>query len=265
MRLVTIFTLHFEQVLEFKSRIFVWFLVSLFEPILFALFWSGAFKEQKVLEGGWTFPAMASYYFMLIVVGSTLITHHEEDIAELDIQKGGLVKYLMKPFSYYWAKFYEELPWRIIQGGFGIIILIVIFFKFNHLVNLNLTISNILPSLIIIVLAYMLSFTYKMILGIMAFWMTEIWSLFFLNEVILLIFGGYLMPIDLMYPIVAKIASFLPFAGIIYYPIIAVEGRLNTLQFVQVILIQVFWLTLFVFFYKYLWKTGVKKFSAVGQ
>ncbi|MBI2641033.1 ABC-2 family transporter protein [Candidatus Roizmanbacteria bacterium] len=265
MRILSIFSLHFEQVFEFKSRIFVWFLVSLFEPILFALFWSGAFRDRQVLEGGWTFPAMASYYFMLIIVGSSLITHHEEDISELDIQKGGLVKYLLKPYSYYWAKFYEELPWRIIQGSFGMIMFLIIFFKLNHLIDINLTFPNLLLSLVVIFLAYMLSFTYKMILGILAFWMTEIRSFFFLNEVIMIILGGYLMPIDLMYPTVAKIAAYSPFAGIIYYPIVAVQGRLSFPQFLQVIAIQAFWLILFIVLYRLLWRNGIKKFSAVGQ
>src|SRR6478735_11104293 len=118
MRFFRIFLLYFQTVLEYRGRSFVSFLIAFLIPGTMILFWNGATQSKG---SHIQFSTIASYYLLLIPIGVALTSHVEEDIAREDIQEGSLVKYLTKPFSYYWIKFYQEIPFRIIQGFFGVI------------------------------------------------------------------------------------------------------------------------------------------------
>ena len=116
MRHWKIFILNFERVLEYRGTIFVWFLISLFHPLLYLLFWVQVLPNIPSVG----VFSIQTYYLLFIIAGGFLFIHVESDSNE-DIRQGGLSAFLLKPLSYFWFKFYSELPWRLIQGFFGVI------------------------------------------------------------------------------------------------------------------------------------------------
>ncbi|HLD24832.1 MAG TPA: ABC-2 family transporter protein, partial [Patescibacteria group bacterium] len=122
-RYLTVFLLYAQHALEYKARSFVWFFVIFMDAMIYLLFWRGALSNPST-TGVWTFSEAVSYYLLLLIAGSFLQVHIEEEVAFEDIQYGRLSQYLLRPFSYYKFKFFQELPWRIIQGGFGLLTLI---------------------------------------------------------------------------------------------------------------------------------------------
>lgn len=265
MRYVRILLLQVEHVLQERARSFVWFLLTLLGPLVFILFWYGASHGGGQVATGWSFSAIASYYFILPIAGAALMTHQEEEIAEIDIHDGSLVQYLMKPFSYYWYKFYEEIPYRMLQGFYAILTFAVFALLFKNLVVLTNDPEKLFLSVFVIILAFFLAFTFKMVVGILAFWMTDIGGLYELIDVVLIIFAGYLLPLELMNKSVERLATLLPFSSMIYFPIITLQGKLNPPEIILLIIRQIIWLAIFGLAYRFLWKHGVKKFSGVGQ
>ncbi len=264
MRYLRLFLLHFEFLAEHRSRSLVWLLISLLNPLLLLLFWQGAARSGNNLSS-WSTNTISSYYLLMVIASAFLTAHVEEDISKYDIQYGGLSKYLVRPFSYFWLKFFEELPFRVLQGFYGIIVCIGIFLIFRNF----LVVSNNLPiialSLVVIIFAYFLSFIFKMIIGLLAFWLVDIGGFYQLIEIILLIFAGYLMPLDLLPRILTQVSYILPFSYMIYFPIVSIEGKLDPASLSRVIIVQAIWLFILVFVYKKIWKSGLKKFTALGQ
>ena len=103
-----IILLHFEHIIEHRARSFVWFLLALINPLILILFWRGASQEN--IASQISLPELTAYYFFLIFGVTFLMAHVEEDVAYYDIKQGNLVRYLLRPISYYWIKFYEENP-----------------------------------------------------------------------------------------------------------------------------------------------------------
>jgi len=139
MRYLRIFSIYFQDAFVQKSRSFVWFLLSLTGPFMFLLFWTGA-KVTK--NAGFNLSAISSYYFLLTIASSLLMAHIENEVGIIDIHEGGLVNYLLKPFSYFWLKFFLEIPWRILQSIMGgiVFLLLILFFisvKTIHLLSLK--------------------------------------------------------------------------------------------------------------------------------
>ena len=260
MRYLRIFLLHTREVFEERSRLLVWFLVGLISPLILILFWRGA----NTLNG-WTIEEITSYYFLVITVRVLVVSHHEERVALIDIKEGGLTAYLLKPFSYFWIRFFSEFTYRLIQGifGFGLLFVLVRFLPTYFVFASSL--EKIMLSILILVMSVFLVFTFKTIVGILAFWMTEARGTFEVVEVMLSLFAGYLMPLAFFPAWVQNFVYYTPFPYMVYLPVIAIEGKLNILQLWQVIGVQSIWIVIFYFIYNKLWIAGVKKYTAIGQ
>ena len=265
MRYARIFALHFQEAFALRSRSVVWFGVALINPIIYYLFWSGAYAGNQAPFTQWNLSSIATYYFLLVIAGSLLIVHIEEDVAYRDIQLGGLSQFLLKPLPYILLKFFNELPWRIIQAFFGVIIFIVFWILFGSFVTLAHTASAILFAICIAFCGYMISFLFKMIVGISALWLTDYSGLQQLVDAIILVFAGMLMPLE-FYPIVIRQVAFsLPFSYMIYFPILAFQGKLTVFESLRTIGIQLVWIVILVGIYQLLWKRGTRLFTGLGQ
>lgn len=242
----------------------MYFFIGAFSTLVFLAFMRGAFQNSDTI-GNWTISTITSYYFLLIIVIATLKSHAELPVVRDDIEKGELAGRLLKPFSYYWQRFYAEVPVRIIEGLIGVVIWFALSFYFKNFFNPQLSVSQIGLIIILIVLSYLISFTFKIIVGITALWTTDIRGLEELVEIMIIIFSGQLMPIDLLPGVLEKIAYFLPFSYFTYFPVIALQGRLSFFQLITVIGIQIFWLILLSFIYRYLWQRGLRRFTDLGH
>lgn len=263
-RLTNILLLHFLDVFESRSRAFVWFLTTILYPMLLLLFWQGV--KTKTYGYGWNSTSISSYYFSLTIAFSLLISHIEEQISQIDIREGMLAMYLMRPISYFWKKFFEELPYKLLQGSYGFIFcLLVILIVGKNIFTFTNDYFLLAFGIILLTNGLMLSFSLKMIMGILTFWFLDIRGFYELIYMIEMIFSGLLMPIILLPAVFYRFAIGMPFAYIVYYPLGALQGHLTRVEAVSVFFVQCFWLLASGLLYHVLWKQGVKRFSGVGQ
>lgn len=263
MQFLKILILHFEGIFEHRLRSFIWFLVPVTNMLPMMLFWTLAAKTNPVIN--WSVKSLNSYYLMLIIAIAMLTSHIEEGVAEEDIKQGELVRYLLKPFSYYWIKFFEELPYRVLQGAYGIILFIFLSIFFTNFFQLNLTFNIVFFGLISSILAFFISFSLKMIVGYSAFWITDSRAIAQTIYIITIIFAGQVIPLDLFPGQLKEIVKLMPFASMIYYPVIIFLGKTNLIESSKIIVIQFFWLIFFAFVERLIWKKGLKEFVAIGQ
>ncbi len=262
-RFVTIFSLYAQHALEYKARSFVWFGIILFDVFVYLLYWRGVLQNGQ--PGNiWTFSEAVSYYLLLLVAGNLLQIHIEEEVAFEDIQYGRLSQYLLRPFSYFRFKFFQELPWRLIQGGFGLITLlgISLFVKKIDVVTDVYAIPLVVG---IVVSAYMLCFIYKMIIGIIAFWTIDYTGLQNIQTILYILLSGLLIPLHLLPSGFRSFALIQPIAYTLYHPVRAVQGVYPVYELWRVLGVQWLWIVILYSLYRFLWHRGLKIFTAVGQ
>ena len=265
MRYVRIFLLHFQDTFAERARSFVWFLIALINPLILLLFWRGAFLETGSTLAGWNLSTMASYYLLLIIAGAFLSVHIDEKIAYYDIQEGALSSYLIRPFSYALWNFFIELPYRILQGAFGVAVFLIFRLIFGPMIAIRTDWPSLSLAILIIVLGLLISFFFKMILGLSALWTTDYSGLEQFFEVAGLIFGGFVIPLNLLPDGVQGLAFSLPFSYIYYFPVTAIQGTLATADIPNILFGQIFWLAALYATYTLIWRRGIQKFTAVGQ
>ena len=115
------------------------------------------------------------------------------------------------------------------------------------------------------ILAFFISHTLKVILGCISFWTKESKGYHDFTIVLILFFAGFNIPLFLLPDWLYHLATWLPFAYFIYYPVLALQGSLDTFGLLRVVCIQGVWILVLLIAYKLTIENGLKRFSAVGQ
>ncbi len=265
MRYVRIFLLHFEEAFEYRSISVVYFLIGLFNTVLYLLFWRAATGIQGVSSSAISFTDITGYYLLLIFAGATITSHVENSIAYEDIKEGGLARYLMRPFSYIQTKMLEELPWRLIQAVISILVVSMFILFLQYPLPVGARGAILILGIMSCILGYCIAFFMKVLLGITSLWITEYGGLLNVSNIVNLIFAGFVIPLHFLPTQIFSIVRFLPFASMIYYPVLILQGKLLLNEVVIQLAIQIMWLLILMTLYRTLWNKGIRKFTAVGQ
>lgn len=263
MRYIRLLILYAQDVIEYRSLAVVWFFASLINPLLFLLFWKGAIVDNHP-SGFSSVGDVYSYYFLYLILSGFLMVHIEHEVAYWDIKEGGLTKYILKPIPYITSKFFLEVTWRIAMGLIALVATIMLIFIFGQLFTISLTPVQIILVIITSLLALMVSFVYKMIIGLTALWVIDFEGIEQLVFMLTLLFSGFVVPLDMFPQYLRTIATFLPIPYTIYYPVRMFQGKLTLEQSLLVIGIQILWLFILSIGYKAIWNRGVKRFTGVG-
>jgi ABC-2 type transport system permease protein len=103
------------------------------------------------------------------------------------------------------------------------------------------------------------------LLGMITFWTTRVGAIYELFFAIELVVSGRLVPMTLMPLWVQQVSGFLPFQWTFYFPIQALVGNLSPLELLSGLGMQLLWIVIGVVGVNFLWRLGIRRYSAVGN
>jgi ABC-2 type transport system permease protein len=124
--------------------------------------------------------------------------------------------------------------------------------------------TGILLSIPAMILGFVIGFLLSATITALAFWTTRVYSIHEFYFALILLFSGQFVPLTLMPPLIQDIAQYLPFQLLIYYPIQLILGKLSNEQIIQGFVMGGIWLVVSITLFNWVWRNGVKRFSAVG-
>jgi ABC-2 type transport system permease protein len=98
----------------------------------------------------------------------------------------------------------------------------------------------------------------------MAFWTTRVYALNEFYYALIVLFSGQFVPLELMPPFIQQLAQFLPFQLLKYFPVQLILGQLPPEVVVRDFILGVVWFGLMLALFRWVWRMGVRRFSAVG-
>jgi ABC-2 type transport system permease protein len=116
--------------------------------------------------------------------------------------------------------------------------------------------------LVVLLLGAVIFGLIEAIVGIMAFWVVEIWPLTDMVEIVMYLFGGTLAPILLLPPTIQRLTEFLPFRYIFYEPVNLLLG--NQPDPMSVIVRQGIFVAILYVIYQLVWKAGIRRYEGIG-
>ena len=260
MKYIRTFLLGFQVELLSRVNIFGWFVVSIIPSLLLILVWFRILGERQSING-FTRGDFAVYYLFLTIgwyiVGGTFGIRTGERIRD-----GMINTTLLKPYNVVFGQFIEEQAWKAVSLILSTPVIAVVIFLLKESIHIRLSFGQgglLAASLVLGGINFALI---QGLIGISAFWITEVWPIDELRRTLLSLFGGFLVPLSLMPSAIRFFADILPFKYMFYVPVsILISKSANPLRDAEIQLLYV--LFLFVI-YQFVWKRGIKKYEAVG-
>jgi ABC-2 type transport system permease protein len=140
---------------------------------------------------------------------------------------------------------------------------IILYFLFKPDFS-SLNIGGIALAVPVMILAFLINYLLSAAITALAFWTTRVYSIHEFFYATMLLFSGQVVPLTLMPGIVQSIAQYLPFQLLMYYPIQVMLGKLSTEEIILGYVMAVIWLVVSALLFNWVWRNGIKRYSAVG-
>jgi ABC-2 type transport system permease protein len=126
------------------------------------------------------------------------------------------------------------------------------------------TLSGILLAIPAMLLGFFSGFLLSAAITSLAFWTTRVYSIEEFYSALRVLFSGQFVPLTLMPKVIQVAAQYLPYQLQIYFPIQIILGKLSMPQIIQGYLVGCAWLVISILLFNWVWRNGVKRYSAVG-
>jgi ABC-2 type transport system permease protein len=258
------FIIGLQNAMEYRVN----FLISLLGiaiPLVMQLYlWTAIFSNSssdKVY--GYSFQEMIIYVVLAGLLSKLVATGFEGNMAE-EIKNGGLSKFLIKPIGYFQYRICCFLGEKSVHMAMMTAIIGIVLILLNIIYGLVITVQGILFFAIAVIFAICINFLLFYMLGLTAFYMSEVWGILYGANLAVTLVSGGILPLETFGSTILKIFALLPFKYIVYFPITIISGRLSTGEILRGFGFQILWIGLLAVAAKLVWKNGLKKYIAAG-
>lgn len=247
---------------QYRANLIMYLLYWLVSPIIYLAVWT-SIANSKGSVNGFTANDFITYYMTLLIVDqltSNIIIH----TFAYKVQDGSLSSELIRPIHPMMTNaLVNNVAFKVLflMGLIPIWIILALLFKPDFA---SVTVQGILLAIPAIILGFFIGFLFSATITSVAFWTTRVYSVHEFYYAIVLLFSGQFVPLTLMPQVIQNIAQYLPFQMLMYFPIQVILGRLSSAQIVQGYIVGVVWLLIAIFAFRWVWRNGVKQYSAVG-
>jgi len=180
--------------------------------------WRSIYGENQILNG-LTFDQA----FLYIALGSTvfiLLKTYTDWGMNYEIRDGTISVYLTKPIDYQWYTLFTNLGFTLTSlGTVTLPTILLLVFVFQVYIPLGI---GFLFFPISLVMAFLISFHFDYMIGLMAFYTESIWGISTTKEIVITVFSGALLPLQFFPAALQQILLWLPFQAIYYTPLMMV-------------------------------------------
>lgn len=255
-----IFKLDFKQSLHYFADYVISAVFIAVILFIFTNLWQSIYAGRIEVDG-FTISKLIWYLALTEAIAMSIGWRFLFESVPTDIKSGAIANYLTKPLSY--LGWYFSISFSKFINYFLIFIALGSIVTFLLVGPLDFSIMRIVPLILIICLAFALSFFIAMIFVALAFWLEDVTAFYWVLQKMLFILGGMLIPIELYPEFIRGYLYYLPVSFITYWPgKYFVNGEISAL--VTTLVGQIIWITLFSLIAIIVYKAGIKKVNING-
>lgn len=255
--------LSLASMFQYRGEIVLWAVWGVVYPAVAMAMWSAAIAGNRggMHIEGFGSRDFAAYFLSTMIVGHFCTAWDVYEMGHL-VRKGKLSPLLLRPLLPVWFSLSDNLAYKVLT--FTILVPIWIIVALVVRPAFATTTVHLLLAIPAMFQGAMLTFVWGYVLATSAFWVTRTDAVGELWFGLSLFFGGRLAPLTVLPPALQTIAAVLPFKWMIWFPSVALTGRLSTSQIVWGLLWQACWLVGGLAAFRIAWRVGIKRYSAVG-
>jgi len=223
-----------------------------------------ATKSEGHLLSGYTEAQMIFYYMMVAIVDVMTAVNEDDWQIAADIREGNISQFLLKPVDYLWYRLCLFFSGRVTFVMTACVPLAVFIFCFRSYFVPPAGGMAMAAFLFSLVLTALLQFFLSYSMAMLAFWVLEISTFIFILFAFEYLASGHLFPLDMLPPALQHALWFTPFPSMLYVPIGIYMGKLNGNGIALGLLTQLFWVLMMYALARFMWRRGIRHYSAFG-
>jgi ABC-2 type transport system permease protein len=247
---------------QYRANLLMYLLYWLVSPVVYLAVWTTIANSQGSVNG-LTAADFTTYYLTLLVVDQLTsdITIH---LLAYKIQDGTLSGELLRPVHPILTNtLMNNLAFKALIFAVFIPVWLVLCLLFRPDYS-AVTLPNILLAIPAIALGFGINFFLGAAITSLAFWTTRIYSISEFFFAVSSLLSGQFVPLILMPPLIQQAAQVLPYQFTIYFPIQVILGYVPLDLYLQKLAFGLAWLAALYLLFRWVWRAGLKRFSAVG-
>lgn len=259
---LSILRLGWLDALEYRTEFAISVLSWGIRLIIAVFLWVAVAEARGGSIGHYTTNTILIYFFIVQIISSFTFSRIGFDIS-YDIYRGDFANFLLKPLNYLLFRLIHETSRNAFRTALGLILFGTLLFVFFGGVPLPLWK---IPLIILALIgAYIINFCLISMVGLLGFWITNANRLTFIYFGILTIFSGMIFPIDLFPEKWFTVFQYLPFPYIFYFPAKVIQAVSLDPTLIHGFLIQMVYVVLLTVGVSLVYRSGVRRFEAVGR
>jgi len=261
--LPTVFSIGLQRHFAYRWNYLLRALFSAMPLLVSWVFWGAVFQDKKTV-GPYTLASLLTYYAVLLVVESVSSPADDDFQISREIREGSLNSILLRPLPYGLYRGALFLAGRCAYLVAALIPVALCFFLLSRVVPLELGSLDLGRGLPALLGSALLQFSLTLCLSLCAFWLLDVSALIFLVYALEFLAGGHVFPLDLLPAPVFAVVRLLPFAYEYWFPTAALCGTLTEGAWKAGLCLQYGWAFLFLVLAHFIWKAGLRRYTAAG-
>ncbi|MDP9317306.1 MAG: ABC-2 family transporter protein [Chloroflexota bacterium] len=240
----------FLQALTWRGFLITLVINQAVTPLLGLAVWSAALPGSS---------EVSTYYVALLAVQLMTVSYEHHTFSN-GIYAGDLSSDLLKPQPVVVTTLGTNVALRIWHLLIGLPLIVAA----GPVVGISFDLRDVLVAIPAVVLAAALRFLFTYSLALSAFWTQRAHGVVGFGETLIFLLGGVAAPIPLFPENIRPLGQALPFRAMIGFPAEIASGSLDGAQVLEGYGWQLIWIGVFALAAMILWRSGVRRYTAVG-
>lgn len=213
---------------------------------------------------GYSQNLMFTYILGTAIMSSLVLANRSYVIAD-DISSGNLSNFLLRPVNFFLYWFSRDIGDKAMNVIFSVVEICLVFIILKPPFIVQQNPLYVLLFIVAVFFGVSLYFLINLLLGFIGFWSSEVWAPRFILWMVISFVAGQYFPLDILPKSIFSVLELLPFSYLLYFPLKIYMGHLSIVLVLKGLVISFAWIGILSFVAFYIWKKGLKQYTAVGR
>jgi ABC-2 type transport system permease protein len=249
------------MMLQYRASLVIWLIAHVLDPLVYLVVWTTVSRSSGGSVGGYGAAEFAAYFIVLMLVNHVTYTWIMYEY-EYRVRHGSLSFALLRPVHPIHSDLADNVSSKIVTLPLILAAAVILGLIFRPVFHLTAwAAAAFLPA---VLLAFAVRFLLEWTLALAAFWTTRVSAINQVYFIAVLFLSGQMAPLSLLPAPLRFTATILPFRWTTSFPVELLLGRVGWSDALVGLGVQAGWVALCLILLRFVWRAGVRVYSAVG-